>query len=205
MFKLIVFDFDGTLVDSKEVSIKIYNQLAEKYNTRNIENLDSLRGLSLIDRFKVLNIPFYKLPLFAADFTKQYKHSIKTLSIVSGMTEVLLELKRRGYEMAIVSSNSESNIRDFLRKNNLNIIKTVISSTNVLGKDKDIQKLLALHKLNPSEVVYIGDEIRDIKACKKVGLKIIWVNWGYDVLDKYYEDQPDYFAGSPQEILSFLS
>ena len=204
MAKFVVFDFDGTLVDSREVAVKIYNQLAEKYNTKKMESIERLRGLPLLKRFEVLDIPFYKLPFLAADFTKQYKHSINIIAMVCGMREVLIELKRRGYQLAIVSSNSESNIRDYFKRNNLDVIETVVSSVNVLGKHKDIKKLLALHKLKPSEVIYVGDEIRDVEACKKIGIKIIWVNWGYDVLEVFQDEQPDFIASSPEDILTIL-
>ena len=158
MVKLIIFDFDGTLVDSKEVSIGIYNQLAEKYNTNKIENIQNVRKLPLLEQIKTLDIPLYKLPLFAADFTKQYKHSQKNIPMVTGIRELLIELKGQGYQLAIVSSNSESNIRDFFLENQLDVFETVINSANILGKDKVIKKLMNTHKLNPPEVLYVGDE-----------------------------------------------
>lgn len=205
MIKLIIFDFDGTLVNSKEVSISIYNKLAEKYETNKIENIGSLQRLPLLERFKILDIPFYKLPLFAADFTKQYKHSLNKIAMVTGIRELLIELKRRGYKLAIVSSNSENNIRDFFRENQLDVIETIISSTNFLSKDKYIKKLLTIHKLDPSDAIYVGDEIRDVKACKKSGIKIIWVDWGFDLIEMLKNEQPDYVVSSPQDILPILS
>ncbi|MHB8126642.1 MAG: HAD hydrolase-like protein [Desulfitobacteriaceae bacterium] len=205
MVKLIIFDFDGTLVDSKEVSISIYNQLAEKYNTKKVENIQNIRKLPLLERFKTLDIPLNKLPRFAADFTKQYKHSLKNIPMVTGIRELLIELKRQCYQLAIVSSNSESNIRDFFWENQLDVIGTIINSTNILGKDKVIKKLMTTHQLNPPEVLYIGDEKRDITACKKLGIKIIWVDWGYDLIEMVKDAQPDYVVSSPQDILSILS
>jgi phosphoglycolate phosphatase len=205
MVKLVIFDFDGTLADSKEVSISIYNRLAQKYNLKLIDNIEDIRRLPLLERFKSLGISIYKLPLLAADFTKQYKSFLKNISLFTGMKELLIELKRQGYELAIVSSNSESNIREFLRENLLDVIGTIINSTNIMGKDKVIKKLLTNNNLNPLEVLYVGDEIRDIIACKKLGIKIVWVDWGYDLLEMAKERRPDYVAGSPQDILPILS
>ncbi|WP_088227556.1 HAD-IA family hydrolase [Desulfosporosinus sp. FKB] len=205
MVKLLVFDFDGTLVDSQSISIKIYNQLADKYHVKKIKSFDTIKKLPLHERFKALNLPVYKLPLFAADFTKQYKHSLETIALVTGMREILIELKKKGYELAIVSSNSESNIRDYLGEKQLNVFETIINSHNILGKDKVIKKLLISKMLEASEVLYVGDEIRDVIACKKLGIKIIWANWGYDLLEMLQGEQPDYIAYSPEDILSIIN
>lgn len=67
-----------------------------------------------------------------------------------------------------------------------------MNSTNIMGKEKTIKKLLTSHKLNPHEVIYVGDEIRDIKACRKIGIKIICVDWGYDAIEMLKINQPDY-------------
>lgn len=202
--RLVIFDFDGTLVDSKEVTINIYNQLAEKYGAKRVDNIEVIRRLSLLERIKKLDFPALKIPLFVAEFTRQYKHSLGKLAMVEGMKEVLLELSSKGYQLAIVSSNAESNIRDYFREKRLDVIGKVISSPNIWGKHKAIKKLLLEYKLNPSEAIYVGDEIRDIIACRKVGMKIIWVEWGYDLKETLKTDQPDYTASTPQEILSLL-
>lgn len=205
MVKLIIFDFDGTLVDSKEVSIRIYNQLAEKYNTRKIESIENIRSLPLVERFKTLDIPIYKLPFFAVDFSDKYKQILKEISMVPGMKELLIGLSKQGYQLAIVSANSENNIRDFFRENRLDVIGTIVNSTSIRGKDKAIKKLLTAQKLSPTEVIYVGDEIRDILACKKLGIRMIWVDWGYDKMEVTTVERPDYIVSSPQQILAIIN
>jgi phosphoglycolate phosphatase len=204
MIKHIIFDFDGTLVDSKEVSILIYNQLAQKYNAKRIANIDTLLKFPLFERFKALNVPLVKLPFIVSDITKRYKRLLLNITMFTGIRELLIELNGRGYQLAIISSNSKNNIRDYLQQNQLDVIGTIMSSTNIFGKDKVIKKFLTTHKISLPEVIYIGDEIRDIDACKKVGIKIICVDWGYDPIEMLKNKQPDYIVGSPQDILSIL-
>lgn len=204
MIKLIIFDFDGTLVDSRELSVTIYNQLAQKYNTKMIEDVETIMRLPLLERFKALNVPLYKVPLIASELTKRYKDSLINITMFSGMRDLLIELIGRGYHVAIVSSNLESNIREYFQQNQLDVIRTIINSTNIMGKDKAIKKLLTTHKLNPHEVIYVGDEIRDIIACKKLGIKIVCVDWGFDPIEMLKVNTPDYIVGSAEEILSIL-
>ena len=77
--KYIVFDFDGTLVDSQNIFVPIYNQLAEKhgYKTVKEDEIEHLRKLTMPERCKQLNVPLYKLPILALEFYKLYQPAIK--------------------------------------------------------------------------------------------------------------------------------
>jgi phosphoglycolate phosphatase len=204
MVKLVIFDFDGTLANSKEVSIRIYNELSEKYKLSKIDNVHNIWTIPLFKRFKALNLSIEKLPFFAVDFTKQYKDSLESITLVNGTKELLTDLKELGYKLAIVSANSQSNIRDFLRKNQIDIFDNIISSRNLLGKEKVVKSLLNTHQCTSSEAIYVGDEITDIVACNKLGVKIIWVDWGYDSIEMLNNYRPDYIVSSPKDILSIL-
>lgn len=80
MVKYIIFDFDGTLVDSKDVFIEAYNQLAEKHNYKQIKNeeLEELRKLSIRERCKALNFPMYKIPFLYQNYMLCIKTLLKT-------------------------------------------------------------------------------------------------------------------------------
>jgi phosphoglycolate phosphatase len=81
MAKYVVFDFDGTLVDSKAVFLSVFNQLADKYRFKRIDenNINDVRQLSMRERIRVLNVPVYKLPLLTAEFISLYKRSIDSI------------------------------------------------------------------------------------------------------------------------------
>lgn len=84
MQKYIVFDFDGTLVDSQNIFVPIYNQIAEKhgYKTVREEEIEYLRKLTMAERCKQLDVPLYKLPILALEFYKLYQPAIKDLYFV---------------------------------------------------------------------------------------------------------------------------
>ena len=86
MIKYVLFDFDGTLVDSREAFITAFNHLAHKYNFKKIEpaNIDHLKGLSMIDRFRFLNVPLYKLPFLTKAFLSLYKSEVGSISLIAG-------------------------------------------------------------------------------------------------------------------------
>ncbi|MEH7475748.1 HAD hydrolase-like protein, partial [Priestia megaterium] len=71
---------------------------------------------------------------------------------------------------------------------------------NPFSKSKDISVFLKNNKLKKEEVIYIGDELRDIKAAKKNGLLCIAVSWGYDSLDLLSTGNADFVAKQPKDI-----
>lgn len=204
--KYIIFDFDGTLADSTAVFASAWNTIAQKYKFKGIElkEIEALKKLSIAERSKLFDFPMYKLPMILPQFYRLYRQSLNDVHLYDGMKEVLLEIDKRGYKILIISSNSQENILEFLKMNGIHCVSNVLCSNRIFGKDKVIKKFLKDSGITPSEVLYIGDEQRDIVACKKVGVPIIWVGWGYDAIEVVCQEDPEYKVATPQEILNII-
>ncbi|WP_274377564.1 HAD hydrolase-like protein [Desulfotruncus arcticus] len=201
-----MFDFDGTIVDSRYLAIEAINKLAKKYNFQSIkeEELEDLRTLSLIGRCKKINLPIFKIPFILFELNQLYGKSIISLRIYEGLKTVLGELKKAGLKISIVSSNSIENINEFLKNSEINVFDNVYSSGSFFNKDRAIAHLMRKYNLNSREVIYIGDEIRDIIACKKSSVRIIAVSWGYDSKELLEKANPDYLVDSPAQIIELI-
>src|SRR5690606_33354298 len=107
MIKYVVFDFDGTLVDSKAVFVKLYNGLAQKsgYTLMTEQNIDLLHSMSIAERCEYLKVPLYKIPFIATKFLKQYKASVPLLQFCGGVEEMLARLISKQIFFAVLSSN----------------------------------------------------------------------------------------------------
>lgn len=204
--KHIIFDFDGTLADSTAVFASAWNTLAQKYKFKGIElkEIDALKKLSISERSKLFDFPMYKLPMILPQFYKLYRQSLNDVHLFEGMKEVLIEIDKRGYKILIISSNSKENILEFLKMNGIHCVADVLCSNRIFGKDKVMNKFLKEANVESSDVIYIGDEQRDIVACKKAGVPIIWVEWGYDAKEVVQNEEPEYSVTTPQEILEII-
>ncbi|MCK5758382.1 MAG: HAD hydrolase-like protein, partial [Clostridiales bacterium] len=194
MIKYIIFDFDGTLADSGDISFKAMNKMAKKHKFRELDwsDIEKIRGMSVIERSRFMGVSLLKVPFLAPEFYSRYKEVMHEMDLHESMADLLKRLKDDGYGLVVISSNSESNIREFLHDKNISEISEVICSHLIFDKDKIINKFLKRKGLSNTGVIYVGDEIRDITACKKSGIPIIWVDWGLDVKETVEEYEPDF-------------
>ncbi|NRF93891.1 HAD hydrolase-like protein [Paenibacillus frigoriresistens] len=207
MVKHILFDFDGTLVDSRALLVKLYNEMAVQYQFRRIRDQDLalLRSLSISERMDHLGVPVLQIPKLVTAGRQLYQENIRTLHIVPGMKEVIARVSSQGMKSSILSSNSEVNIRQILRNNKLDgAFKEIISAKHIFGKHHSIRKVMKQWGTAPSRMIYVGDELRDIEACRKLGVPIVAVTWGYDSQQLLLSGKPDYLVNSPGELLKTL-
>ena len=205
MDKIILFNFNGTIVDTSSLAIDIYNEIAEKkgYRKINDEEVEYLSTLSVTDRFKRLNVPIYKLPSLGITIKQKYQRYIPNLDPVSGINEVIHELKKRGYRLGFLTTNSRDVTHQFLTSNSMDVFDYTHYSFNPFSKTKEISSFLKKNKLNTEDVFYIGDELRDIKAARANQLCCAAVTWGYDSVKLL--NSADYVIQHPTDILNIVS
>lgn len=198
-----IFAFDGTIVDSRDIVIQLYNNLAEKNNFKKVNqlNVEFLSGLPILERCKALNIPAHKLPYLAFHVKKNYKEILYSLRVRVEIIDVLNKLKENGFEFYIVSANSKETIKEYLGINNINIFNAVFSSKDIFGKHHIINHILKKYNLDRKDVLYVGGQVRDIICCKKIGVKIAAVLWGYDSSELISKEKPDFIVANPDELI----
>lgn len=206
MKKVIVFDFDGTIADTIPISIGILKKLATKYYDKSVDEelVEDLRDKSIPEIFKQLDISIIKLPFIARKARKELNKEIASLKPIKGIRNLLEQLKKEGQTLGIVSSNSKESITKFLESNDLEIFDFIYTNSRIFGKANSLKRLLRRNKWNTENAIYIGDEIRDIEAARKAGIKIISVTWGVNSPDKLASYNPDFLVKSPSELLALF-
>ena len=199
--KHLIFDFDGTIVESGPL---IYSNFAEY--TKNCElSWNELRDLPSNEVISALGVSKLDLPKLILRIRADFKSKLKEQPIVEGIKEAITNLKEHGFELHIVSSNSEDNIDAFLANHGLREAFTSIKSFfTIFGKAHGIEKLLKEISASPKEAIYIGDETRDIQAAEKVGMQNLAVTWGYNSEKALLSYKPKYLARAPMEMVEIL-
>ncbi|HHV29437.1 HAD-IA family hydrolase [Acetivibrio mesophilus] len=206
MVNTLIFDFDGTIVDSVGIGIEIYNEIAEEYNFKklNPSDLIELGKLPIAKKCNVLGITLAQIPLLAHKVNEKFKDNISKIKVFDKMKEVLHTLDKEKYSLHIISSNTESTIKEVLQRNDLDIFKSIYSSKNIFGKHHVINSFIKKNSLDKDDILYIGDELRDIEACKKAKVKIISVTWGFESPDLLLTGNPDFLAKDPTDIIRII-
>ena len=207
MITHVAFDFDGTLANSAKVAIDSYNEIAalNGYGKLTPDNIPRMREMSIMERCKALGVPAYKLPGLIVEVGLAYRKGVGSISFFEGIPELLQELKGWGLSNVIVSTNEEENIRAFLEGKPAEAwVDDVICSSRIFGKAQLMRKLMKRSRIEPHQLVYVGDENRDIVASKQAGVKVIAVRWGFDAESRLSEAEPDAIVTHPTEVADYL-
>ncbi|KQO18272.1 HAD hydrolase-like protein [Paenibacillus sp. Leaf72] len=209
MYKHVIFDFDGTIADSAAAVFTIYNEMAAQYRFKPVteEEYKKLSQLSLQERFKALDVPFYRFMLFrkiSKEFKRKYNEHVASIPFCDGMQDVLSHLLQSGIKLSVITSNAANNVADFLQPRGIHTLHDIRSSSGLFGKHKTIQTYLKQNRLRPDDVIYVGDELRDIVASHKCGIKVIGVTWGLDPKELLESGKPSFLIDQPQELLRLI-
>lgn len=137
---------------------------------------------------KLAGMPAWKMPIVANTFIKMMTRDIDQINLFDGISGLLRQLSAQGVDLAIVSSNSEENIRRVLGTENAALIRYYGCGTSIFGKQSKFRKVRKQSGFLPREILCIGDEVRDIEAAQAEAMAFGAVTWGYtrsDALTAY--------------------
>jgi phosphoglycolate phosphatase len=192
-YRLAIFDFDGTLADTFPFFLRVFNQLAEKHKFQTIapELVPTFRGYSARRMLDEIGLPAWKLPFVARSFTALMREQTGSISLFPEVEELLLHLTERGVTLAMVSSNDEDNVRRILGAANAKLFCQFECGMSLFGKTSRIQKVLRKTGIPRHEAIYIGDQVTDLEAARKVKVAFGAVSWGYATMEALRAHVPE--------------
>lgn len=202
----VVFDFDGTIADTLSVVIRIANKFADHYGYKKIplSDLPKIREKKPSEVLRHLGISIFKLPIVVRKIRFEMNKEIVHLETAADLRNTLLKLKENGCVLGILTTNSRENVMEFLKNNNLQLFDFVYAGRAVYGKSRLLKKLMKEKTIPHQDPIYVGDEIRDVEAAKKAGIRVIGVSWGYNSKEALQRAKPDHIVEKPEELSEII-
>jgi phosphoglycolate phosphatase len=184
-YRLAIFDFDGTLADTFPFFLSVFNQIADQHGFRRIDlaRVEQLRHHSMRQMMQHVGMPMWKLPLASRSFMDLMKQNTDGIALFDGIDEALRTLHAQGVQLAVVSSNSEHNVRKVLGPELAALVMLFDCGVSIFGKAGRIRAALRQAGITPADAIYIGDQGTDAEAAHKANVGFGAVTWGYATIE----------------------
>jgi phosphoglycolate phosphatase len=204
MQRVIIFDFDGVIVDSADIHLDNFNKARAKFGFKKPKSKHEY--LLMCER------NFYDAVLESgmddsiyAEIQKYWNsltlNSISRIPMFKGIKELLMKVKDSNI-LYLVTSNYYDIVISYINNNNIAVFKEVIAADQEKSKIKKIEHIKNKHP--GKEIILIGDTKGDIFEGKKAGVATVAATWGYHNKQKLLEEKPDHIFDSIEELREFL-
>lgn len=177
----IFFDFDGTLADSIGLQLQAYAVLQKKYGWKQLtqSEFSELRKKSIREVIRQQGIPFWRVPNLLAEGQKLLQSRWPEVSLFAGWEDCIPELRSQGFSLGIVTSNTRLVVEQVLARTKIrHHFRIIEAEPKLWNKGKRLKTVVKKLQLNPRQVWYVGDELRDLEAAAEAQIQSVAVGWG---------------------------
>jgi len=212
--KAIIFDLDGTLIDSLTDIALCANEVLKEFNlpTHNIEDYKKFVGggaLFLMRNCSPSNLSEEEVYKLFERFKEVYDTAVYTNTKPYEMIDELLEkLVEKNYKIGILSNKPHKftlkYVDKFFSKYNL---QEVHGQKESIAKKPDPTGAINIadtFKLSPENIYFIGDSDVDMQTAKNAKMQAVGVEWGFRTVEELKANGADYIVKTPLEILDLL-
>lgn len=212
-YELIVFDMDGTILDTLVDLQNCMNYVLELHHmpTRTLEEIRSFVGngiRTLIERATPSGTSPEALNQIHKDYMAYYElHCTDYTKPYDGIPELLRALKKQGYKTAVVSNKADAAVQDLCVKYFDGLFDLAIGERPEIAKKPAPDMVeLALKQMGISKenAVYIGDSDVDVATARNSGLDMITVDWGFRDRDFLQAQGAEVIISDPMEVLTLI-
>jgi phosphoglycolate phosphatase-like HAD superfamily hydrolase len=197
-----IFDFDGTLADSFELTVEIAHQVMGHTTPMEPARIHALRGLPAREVFREVGVRWWRIPSLLTRGRKLMASRLNEVSTFPGLAPVLAEMHDRGDRLFVLSSNSADNVRSFFETNDMGgDFDKIYGGAGLFSKAGKLRQIMRENRLRPNQCWYIGDEVRDVLAARQARVQSAAVTWGFNLEHILKEAGPQAIITKPQELL----
>ena len=212
--RLIIFDFDGTLGDTRRnIVTTMQMTIAELHlPNRSEEECAATIGLPLTECFRTLfpDIQEELIPRCAETYRRFFNENLKTIQpeAFPGIVETLSVLHQNGFTLTIASSRSRNSLMELTRNMGIaDYISYILGADDVKEakpKPEPVLKTLADMHYDASQTLVVGDMAVDVLMGANAGAKTCGVTWGNGTRDELVQAGADYIIDNIEELIGIV-
>jgi pyrophosphatase PpaX len=208
--RCVLFDVDGTLIDTTHLIASGLDYAIRKHtsHTPTWEELVALIGRPLVDQMGVYGTP-EQVPEMSRTFMEYYFSHQELEKPFPGAIEMLEAAQKGGRKVGIVTSKNRTEVAHFLSRFPIQRYLDVVVSSEDAPRPKPhpdpVIKAMELAEVHPTETLFIGDSVYDMRAGRSSGVFVgaaLWGPFGRDVLEP---ESPHVCFASPADVVSALA
>ena len=212
MYKAVIFDLDGTLLDTL---VDLYNSVnhalrAFGFPERTIDEVRRFIGngvKKLMERSTPEGTDEETNAKCLDCFRAHYlEHMADNTAPYDGVNELIAKLREKGVRTAVVSNKLHSAVVDLCKENFPLIEEAIGVSVEEERKPNPVNvlKVLALFGISAEECIYVGDSEVDVQTAHNAGVKCIGVTWGFRDEAELRENGADFIAHNSDEVFNLI-
>lgn len=205
-YKHIVFDLDGTLLDTAETALSCLQKVLNEVLNRQVPmaELEELFGIPCLEIAQMYKVPD---PEYVVAKWQKYDASEKVnVKPFPGVTELLDALLNRGYKLGLVTSRTQREIAQQLPMFSMDgVFGQIVGSDDTQRRKPYPDPLLEYMRCAQAEaadVLYIGDSVHDMQCAKSAGADFGYAGWGRLAVDN--DPKFDYYFSDPSLVLDIV-
>ena len=213
--KAVIFDLDGTLLDTIKDLGNSMNYILEKYGypikeeehyIRTIGNgLRNLAKRSFPESIVTDELLDKTVPEFIGHYAN---HCMEKTAIYEGINELLEFCTKNNILINILSNKRDDLVKELIPHYfpDYKFAYSLGESNEFPRKPDPTSALYLAELLNifPCDIIFVGDSIYDVITGKNAGMKTVAVTWGYQPKERLIAENPDFIADSPKEIIEYI-
>lgn len=210
-YKLVVFDFDGTLVDSIHMIARGILLTNEAFHVKAItyEKAKSVIGMSLDDMMEIIapDLEPSLIPDYIDHYVKYFRRFDPFLKLFPGSLDLIHKLKENGMYCAVATGKSRFGLSRITGRMKIEDLFDWSICCDEAKPKPDPDMLIKLHKMSgikKSRMIMVGDSEHDVRMAQTAGVDVIAVSWGARNHEQLVNMQPTKVVDNMQELASSL-
>lgn len=211
MIKYVIWDFNGTILDDRHLSLELLNQILKKQNKASIneETYLNIFGFPIKKYYQKAGVDFEKesFESLAKWYIQEYQPLSLEQNLHDGVKEALIILKKMGITNICLSASEQKNLEEQLKHFEIAEHFDYILGTNNIeakGKDGVGKNFIKSHNINPEECLFLGDTIYDFDIAKKIGSEAVLFSGGHQSR-KRLETKTKYIIDNIYDIINIIN